>query len=329
MLTGHENIRESIRYRDVNRPGYEKCNGCRVCTLPCPVWHQTHDISLTHCGRARAIQCGASPEDIRDSIMSCILCGACESVCPFGIDTVGITIDLRHMISEGLYEEEPEHPINADPVHGGFSRWILPGKIPGADKRFLKIINDLLGDSDTGVFHDDGSDISFAVESGRPVSEKRKEHFIKSLEGAEELIVGDGILQRILKNWLPDVKITALGSAIIKNALIRESLGPHDLFIIETRKFNGDHDYMVREYDILRKETGCLMNMDLHRSAIPTGALGIGSKAVSPLEQAEWIIKGHNFKRIVAESVEDMEIFRQVSGVQVIHVLDLAGDRSQ
>ena len=99
MLPHHRKIINIQLFRDSSRPGYEKCNGCRVCTLPCPVWRETHDISLTHCGRARAIQCGVSPEDIRESIMSCILCGACESVCPSGIDTVGMTIDLRYMLN--------------------------------------------------------------------------------------------------------------------------------------------------------------------------------------------------------------------------------------
>ena len=130
MLPHHRKIKNSYLFRDSSRPGYEKCNGCRVCTLPCPVWRQTHDFSLTHAGRARAIQCGASPEDINDSILSCILCGACESVCPFGIDTVGVTIDLRSMLNkEKIASESREERISESlNKKKTYSRLLLPGK---------------------------------------------------------------------------------------------------------------------------------------------------------------------------------------------------------
>ena len=61
---------------------YTECSGCGVCSLVCPVWTQSRDISLTLWGRAKAVQGGANAEDIRDSLEACVSCGACEVVCP-------------------------------------------------------------------------------------------------------------------------------------------------------------------------------------------------------------------------------------------------------
>ena len=327
MLPHHRKIKNSHLFRDSSRPGYEKCNGCRVCTLPCPVWRETHDISLTHCGRARAVQCGASPEDIRESIMACILCGACESVCPFGIDTVGMTLDLRYMLNKEknapeFKEEGASENLNKKAT---YSRLFLPGKQLSSHEQLILNIHNLLDDSKTAIAYDDGSDISHAVESGIPVSNERKRRFLRSLSGAQELVVADGILQRVLKKWLPEVRVISLGTAILDNINIYGLLGPDDLYIIETRVYNGDHERMVREYDLIRKKTGCQMNMDLHRSAIPTGARSVYLNAVSPEEQAKWIIKGRRFKRIIVENPEDISVFSRVSKAVVIHVSDLAG----
>jgi Fe-S oxidoreductase len=79
--------------------GYDKCTGCHVCTLCCPVFQQTHDNLLTVFGRARALQGGAAVKDIMDSIGACILCGACEPACPFEIDTVDFTLSVRAEIA--------------------------------------------------------------------------------------------------------------------------------------------------------------------------------------------------------------------------------------
>lgn len=329
MLLHHKKLENAVIFRDSSRPGYERCNGCRVCTLPCPVWRETRDVSLTHCGRARAVQCGASPEDIRESIGVCILCGACESVCPFGIDTLGITIDLRYML--GMKDPDrktageliPEERVNK----WGYSRLILPGKNIGSDERLMKNLRNLFEDSETAVASDDGSDISLAIESGIIVSDERKEQFVRSLSGARELVVADGILQRILKKWLPDVSITGLGIAILNKIDFTELIGPDDLYIIETRGYHGAYSEMVREYDLIRKKTGCQMNLDLHRSAIPTGSVGRYSSAVSPQEQAMWIMQGRRFKRIIVESPEDISVFMSVSDADVIHVSELAGSQ--
>jgi ferredoxin len=329
MQPHHKKIKNAHFFRDSSRPGYEKCNGCRVCTLPCPAWRATHDILLTHCGRARAVQCGASPEDISDSVKACILCGACESVCPFGIDTVGITLDLRYLLNMEDPVLKPSGELISEEQNRkwGYSRLVLPGKQLKNDEQKMIRLHELFEDSETAIAFDDGSDISRAVESGIIVSSERKEQFIMSLAGVNELIVAEGIFKRILKKWLPEVKVVGLGIAVLNKIDITELPGPEDLYIIETRGYNGAHGEMVREYDLIRRKTGCQMNMDLHRSAIPTGSGSVYINNVSPEEQAKWIIKGRSFKRIIVESLEDVSVFKNVSDAEVIHVTELGRGR--
>ena len=335
MLSNQNDILTAYSLRDSNRPGYEDCTGCRVCTLPCPVWHQTHDIMLTHCGRARALQGGAAPEDLRQSLMACVLCGACESICPVGIDTVGMTIDLRMMLNdksnspfahnlEAANKNCPAHvPIPAKQ----YTSLILPGIRLRSDYPLLNIVKRLLENKDVSLAMDDGSYISGAIEAGIPISDERREWFIQSLKGAKRLIVAEGILHRYLRKWLPEAQVIGLGKALLSKRMIRKALRSTDLYVIETRGYHADYDNMVQEYDIIRRKAGCLMNVDLQRAAIPTGALSLQNRfdmgTVSPIEQARWILDGHKFDRIVVESLEDMEPFQNVTKLRVIHVSEL------
>ena len=339
MFSNQKGVLAAYSSRDSNRPGYEDCTGCRVGTLPCPVWHQTHDIMLTHCGRARALQGGASPEDLRESLMACVLCGACESICPVGIDTVGMTIDLRMMLNdktssqfahnlEAANENRPAHvPTSAKQ----YTSLILPGIRLRSNDPLLNIVKRLLEHKGVSVAMDDGSDICDTLEAGIPISDERREGFIQSLKGAKRLIVAEGLLHRYLRKWLPEAQVIGLGKTLLSKRMIRKALRSTDLYVIETRGYHADFDNMVQEYDIIRRKVGCLMNVDLQRAAIPTGALSLqnrfGMGTVSPIEQARWILDGHNFDRIVVESLEDMEPFQNVTKLRVIHVSELGGDR--
>lgn len=77
---------------------HSHCSGCSLCLLACPVWRQTRDIRLTPHGRAKALQHGATIEDISKSIASCTLCGACEPACPEDLPLVDMVLDLRKRV---------------------------------------------------------------------------------------------------------------------------------------------------------------------------------------------------------------------------------------
>lgn len=101
---------------------YQECSGCGVCALVCPTWTQNQDIELTPWGRAKAVQGGATAEDLADSLESCIHCGACSPICPEKIDIhaedqkLKGTLNLmplrddwyedKFFLSEGLKKEE-------------------------------------------------------------------------------------------------------------------------------------------------------------------------------------------------------------------------------
>ena len=81
------------------RKGHEACSGCGVCLLSCPVWHRTQTMSLTRKARAKAMQGGATYEEIAHSIDSCLLCGACEVACPEGIGLVDLNLHQRQELN--------------------------------------------------------------------------------------------------------------------------------------------------------------------------------------------------------------------------------------
>jgi ferredoxin len=106
---------------------------------------------------------------------------------------------------------------------------------------------------------------------------------------------------------------------------VQQNLGPDDFYIIEARAFHTHHTERVRHYDALRHATGCSMNLDLHRMAIPTG-IGSLSNSLGRFnikKQIEWLIQGRRFNRIIVENPADQSMLAEVTGKPVIHVSDL------
>lgn len=294
------------------------CNGCAVCALSCPVWLQTHDQFLTFSGRMRAIQGGATPQDISASLRACVLCGSCEPVCSYGMDTVAKTIEMLSTLT-------------ADKVSGPPAQ---SGSAPGARGR-VALLNSLITDNaairdkvmqslGTGVdvYGDNGQDISLALEGVGTVDPGRVGEFINNLKGAAGIVTTDGLLYRLIKRLLPGAGLSGIGEELLKLPEFRRQLYPDDLYVIDTRTYHADFKRLVVFYDELRKETGCMMNLDLHRVATPTGAslARRGAGVVDPLKQARWILKGRDAARIIVEKIEDMEPFRKASDLPVLFI---------
>jgi ferredoxin len=367
---------------DPRRPGFEDCTGCRVCVLPCPVWRQTHDVTLTVAGRAKALQRGYGAEEIRDSLEACVLCGACEAVCPVGIDTVGMTLDLRARLAEaggsalataaaGLLAgavstgpgsapasasalgvagdaaatagvantERAGHAVAAAMAAGSAAAsardvapaspasgqaWFLPGLALRADAPLLRRVVALLARQGVGLAADDGADLRIALEAGLALDGERRERFLGPLRGARELVVADGLLHRPLREWLPGARIIGLGEALLR---LGPTLRPSDLLIIETRGFHADFARLVRTYDALRQSTGCCMNLDLQRAAIPTGAASLqaiaGRSDLDVADQVRWILEGRRIERVIVEDVADRAPVALTTGRPVLHLAEL------
>ena len=322
------------------RPGYESCTGCHVCALPCPVFRQSRDLTLTLHGRARALLAGATPSEVAPSTLACVLCGACEPVCPEEIDTVGLTLDLRRALAA-----QDENPL-ARTVQAQFPEWIeappaastrpVPSKpmtllassrLQTEPNLTTRVVEALGGTDRVSMSADAGDDLATRIEAGLDIPEERRLDFLAGLPTRGTVVTLEGLLLRQLTGWRPDLKAMTLGEALLRQPSVAQRLTPDDLLVIDSRGFHTAHARLVRFYDTLRAQTGCDTNLDLQRVAIPTGAvslqarMGVGDHSIS--EQIRWIMEGRRARRVVVEAVEDLTAFRQHSPVPVYHLADL------
>lgn len=309
---------EAVSLRaDPARPGYEACTGCNLCVLPCPVFRETHDLGLTLRGRAKALQAGASMEDVRPSLAACVTCGACEPVCPEGIDTVGWTLEYRARLAEPLAAPFAGRVVDA-PVEA--TRALLPGS--GMDARAAERVAAALG---AAVAADSGEDIAHALEAGLPVDERRLARFAAALSGVRELVVADGRLHALLRRALPRAAVRGVAESLAGVARVRAALRADDLLVLEPRGYHADFARLVGVWDAIRKETGVQMALDLHRLAIATGAGSLRAMAgeFPVAEQARWVMDGRRVARVVVESGHDLDAMRQLADVPVAGVWEL------
>jgi len=313
-----------------SRPDHTACSGCSLCLLVCPVWRQTHDIRLTPHGRAKALQHGATAVDVAASIDACTLCGACDPVCPENIDLVAMVLDLRADLARPDRErtKPPEISIDGEAASVA-SVQVLPDQALGEDAARLARVMELLhAVEDACVAADSGSDIALALAVGAEIPRERLDRFIAPLQGARRLIVGEGMLFRPLRAWLPGAHVTSLGEALSSVPEVRDRLGVDDLYVIEPRAYHADYERLVKYYDALRVARGCGMNLDLQRIAIPATAAGFPARAAGDaagnLDQARWVIEGRNFTRIIVEDLNDLGLFKRVSDKTIVHLCELA-----
>ncbi len=310
---------------------YSHCYGCGMCTLVCPVWHQSRDVVCTPHGHAKALQSGG--EINIAGLFDCILCGACTPVCPENIDLMQMLLELRCSAN------------NAQPLNKTARTKILINKhrvLFLADDILLQDKNKTLLEqtlillktthSDISLAIDSGKDITLALQSGNEISPDRLEEFLTSIKSAKKLIVSDGLLKSTLQQWLPRMKIESLGYILSKLPSAEKKLTTSDLYIIESLAYNTDFKNMVTHYNQLKRRSGCRLNLDLQRLAMPTGGIDLQrdkAKSTSSItsfdakKQSQWILQGQNFDRIVCEHVADTMIMAQVSNKPVIHLAEL------
>jgi ferredoxin len=304
--------------------GFAACSGCSLCLLVCPVWRHTRDLRFTPHGRAKALQNGVPAAELAASVASCTLCGACEPACPENIDLTAMTLGLRAQLPQ------PPLPLPAatKPAVDYSGKTVLlagsalRGNAPALDRAVA-----LLG---CVVAGDDGDDIALTLEAGAPLAETRRAAFLGPLREAKRIIVADGLLCRTLKSWQPRANIVSLGVALSKRAELRGRLGAGDLYVIEPRAYHFEYEGLVRYYDDLRHQTGCAMNLDLQRIAIPATARNLrqrlGIEATDDAEQMRWLMQGRRIARIVVEDARDIAAFKQIGKLPVVHLAELAND---
>jgi heterodisulfide reductase subunit C len=312
------------------------CSGCGLCLVVCPVWRRTRDLRLTPHGRAKAIQHGATIGDIAESVESCTLCGACEPVCPENIGLVDLLMSLRRelppsTIAKNLHAHFQHEPVRAMVVPLGTSTVLLVTPTYMWRPALLARISRLLGGSDKlAVENDCGADISLALEIGVEIAPQRIERFLAPLRLRKKIIVTDGLLLRRLRTWLPDAQLMSVGAALSSHEAVRQRLREGDLYVIEPRAYHEDHANLVVHYANLRAASGCTMNLDLQRIAIPATtsnlAQRIGWQASADADQLRWILQGRRISRVVVENVDDRSAFKRAAGVPVVHLAELADD---
>ena len=306
---------------------YAACSGCSLCLLVCPMWRRHHDPRLTPEGLAKALQWGTpvTAAEVAAPVEACSLCGACDPVCPEGIDLSGLIMDLRRQSQRiqkvGAGETATVSKDGPAPVS---SAVLLPGPELRTDSVALAHVRALLG---TAIADDDGADIALALEKGVEISQDRLQRFLAPLAG-RQLVAADGLLLRQLRRWLPGSQRMGLGAALSSRTPIRSKLGPTDLYVIEARAYHADYERMVAYYDRLQRDTGCMLNLDLQRIAIPARAQGVpqqpGMAADDDATQVNWILRGRQPMRVVVESLADRGAFEGATDIPVVYNADLA-----
>ncbi len=279
---------------------------------------------MTFAGRALALQAGAQPEELKDSVGACLLCGSCEPVCPVGIRTIDITLKLREALNNDKNKDDlPQAQVSRSAPDRAV---LIPDTSLKSNAGLLERTLSLL---DIPLAEDSGLDILEAFENGcRPIS-GRVTAFLKTLSGIKKIVVSDGLFKRYMRAVLPGLEVIGLGEAMLRLPMVRSALRPTDLYIIEVRAFNADFKRCLHFYSEVRKQTGCIMNLDLQRIAIPTGACCKAElksrSAPESAKQISWILEGRSFDRVVAETADDVTLFKKAVTQPVIHVAELAG----
>ena len=293
--------------------GLAACTGCAICVLPCPVWRDTHDPWLTPHGRARARQGGADVLEVADSLLACTLCGACLPVCPEKIDVAGEVRRLRvELTARGV------NPLAHDPVArvGGAGmvgpaapRVLMAGPALAADAALLeRVVAALEG---IEVATDDGRDLAWAAEAGVTPERARMTEWLDGLHHAREVVVVEGMLAVWLAEQRPSLRVRGLGEVLLSDRRRVNALSADDLLVLDARSFHAAYGRMLPIVDRVRRESGCWLNLDLQRVAIPAAETG-------------WTLQGITPDRVIVENPADVASVREQTDLDVVHLVDVA-----
>ena len=315
---------------------YEACSGCGICVMVCPVWWETHDVWLTPHGRARALQGGATVDDVADSVLRCRMCGACEPVCPEKIDLIGLVRQLRTRLHADNHNRFTLEPVavpsnrNESGIDRSASLLLLAGPELETRPALLESVVACLGGAGrVRVADDDGRDLAWAYEAGAPLDEARLDRFLAAFGGARELVVIESILHRPLRERCAGVSVRGLAEALLDGKSSFPALGPRDFLVIDARAYHANHPKLVRRFSRLRHETGCQMNLDLQRVAIPTctDSLQARENLQENCDTAiRWMLEDRDVDRIVVESPADHDALAAWTDLPVVHLATLAAE---
>ncbi len=311
---------------------YSNCHGCSLCLLSCPMWQQHRDVQFSPQGLFKSLQHNATHAEISPALFSCLLCGACDVLCPERINITQIVKQLRQEVfGQGgspelkntidkilLRQTLSNHKVQEDTV-------ILPSKALRSRTNTLLKIEKMLAGKTASTAAESGEGIALALESGIAISEKRLKDFLSSLKGAKQIYVSDAQLLSLLRQCLPETKVASIGYSLSQRDALTRELTHQDLYLIEARSYHLDHAEKVAHYDRLRHQQRCHINLDLQRNAIPTtaGHLNTLHPQLNNREQARWILQHNNVARIITECAEDALSLSNVCDLPVLHIADL------
>ena len=292
-----------------------RCHGCGLCALVCPVYQQGGSVMVTPHGIAKVKQSGGKLNC--DDVMACTLCGACAPICPQDINLMQLLVAVRMEASQQTAVERLETP----PANSWGQAVFIADPVLLAQPETLDKVMRCLGNKVT-LAEDSGVDISRAMQDGQPVTHARWHQFLTSLQSATQIIISNGLLYQLLQEELPQIPMRSLGQLLSSRDDVKRQLSVHDLYVMDTQTYHANYDEAVLHYDHLHKSCGCQLARDLHRLAVSIGAQAVNG--FDHKQQIDWITKGIEVKRFIAESVADVEMLAKHSDVPTVHVVELA-----